>query len=104
MAASAALKSRVRRPNYLNKLTRAEDLIDLFPHNAYVGWSGFTGVGYPKSVSLEVSVLNPSNTTTGKSLQLSPTMSRKMAYKASSSTTFSWVPRPEQKRRTDGHD
>lgn len=48
MAASALLKSRCRRPSYLNKLAKAEDLIDLFPHNSYIGWSGFTGVGYPK--------------------------------------------------------
>lgn len=51
MAASALLKSRVRRPSYLNKLAKAEDLIDLFPHGSYIGWSGFTGVGYPKYVS-----------------------------------------------------
>jgi hypothetical protein len=50
MAASALLKSRVRRPSYLNKLAKAEDLIDLFPHGSYIGWSGFTGVGYPKYV------------------------------------------------------
>lgn len=48
MAASALLKSRVRRPSYLQKLAKAEDLIDLFPNGSYVGWSGFTGVGYPK--------------------------------------------------------
>lgn len=48
MAASALLRSRVRRPSYLQKLAKAEDLIDLFPHNSYIGWSGFTGVGYPK--------------------------------------------------------
>ena len=48
MAASAALKARVRRPSYLKKVAQAEDLIDLFPHNSYIGWSGFTGVGYPK--------------------------------------------------------
>ena len=30
MAASALLKSRCRRPSYLNKLAKAEDLIDLF--------------------------------------------------------------------------
>jgi hypothetical protein len=48
MAASALLKSRVRRPSYLNKLCKAEDLIDVFPHGTYIGWSGFTGVGYPK--------------------------------------------------------
>lgn len=50
MAASALLKSRVRRPSYLNKVAKAEDLIDLFPHGSYIGWSGFTGVGYPKKV------------------------------------------------------
>lgn len=50
MAASALLKSRVRRPSYLTKLAKTEDLIDLFPHGSYVGWSGFTGVGYPKYV------------------------------------------------------
>ena len=52
MSASAALKSRVRRPSYLNRIAQAEDLIELFPHGTYVGWSGFTGVGYPKYVSI----------------------------------------------------
>ena len=52
MSASALLKSRVRRPSYLSKLAKAEDLIDLFPHGTYIGWSGFTGVGYPKYVLL----------------------------------------------------
>lgn len=47
--ASAALKARVRRPSLLNKLVHdASELIPLFPNGAYVGWSGFTGVGYPK--------------------------------------------------------
>jgi acetyl-CoA hydrolase len=55
MAASALLKSRVRRPSYLKKLAKAEDLIDLFPHNSYIGWSGFTGVGYPKSAIPDLS-------------------------------------------------
>ncbi|KAF2094357.1 putative acetyl-CoA hydrolase Ach1 [Rhizodiscina lignyota] len=50
MSASALLRSRVKRPSYLSKLARAEDLIDLFPHGSYIGWSGFTGVGYPKKV------------------------------------------------------
>jgi acetyl-CoA hydrolase len=48
--ASAALKARVRRPSLLNKLAHPEDLIQYFPNGAYVGWSGFTGVGYPKCV------------------------------------------------------
>lgn len=51
MSVSALLKQRVRRPSYLKKLAKAEDLIDLFPHGSYVGWSGFTGVGYPKYVT-----------------------------------------------------
>ncbi|PGH33582.1 acetyl-CoA hydrolase [[Emmonsia] crescens] len=50
MAASALLKSRVRRPSMLSKLAKAEDLIHLFPNGSYIGWSGFTGVGYPKKV------------------------------------------------------
>lgn len=50
MAASALLKSRVRRPSMLSKLSKTSDLIDLFPNGASVGWSGFTGVGYPKYV------------------------------------------------------
>ena len=50
MAASTLLKSRIRRPSLLKKLTSIEhlDLMGLFPHGSYVGWSGFTGVGYPK--------------------------------------------------------
>ncbi|KAJ5511161.1 hypothetical protein LT330_006155 [Penicillium expansum] len=50
MSASALLKSRVRRPSYLKKLAKAEDLIHHFPNGTYIGWSGFTGVGYPKMV------------------------------------------------------
>lgn len=50
MAASAALKARVPRQSYLKKLAKAEDLIDYFPHGSYIGWSGFTGVGYPKKI------------------------------------------------------
>ena len=53
MAASALLKSRVRRPSMLKKLTAIEDLdlVGLFPYGSYVGWSGFTGVGYPKQAA-----------------------------------------------------
>lgn len=51
LTASAALKSRVARPSLLKKLAHPEDLIPLFPNGAYIGWSGFTGVGYPKYVS-----------------------------------------------------
>ncbi|KAI5309320.1 acetyl-CoA hydrolase [Ascosphaera atra] len=48
--ASAVLRSRVRNPALLQKLRKPEELINHFPNNAYVGWSGFTGVGYPKMV------------------------------------------------------
>ncbi|KAK1222830.1 acetyl-CoA hydrolase [Marasmius sp. AFHP31] len=47
---SAALRERVRRPGYLKKLAHPSDLAPLFKNDDYVGigWSGFTGVGYPK--------------------------------------------------------
>lgn len=48
MAALATLKSRVKRPSSLNRFAKPEDLLDHFPNGAYIGWSGFTGVGYPK--------------------------------------------------------
>ncbi|KAI1412341.1 hypothetical protein F5Y13DRAFT_46272 [Hypoxylon sp. FL1857] len=48
--ASAALKARVSRPSMLKKLCRPEDLLHHFPNGAYIGWSGFTGVGYPKKI------------------------------------------------------
>lgn len=48
--ASAALKARVRRPSMLKKLVQPKDLLHHFPNGAYIGWSGFTGVGYPKKM------------------------------------------------------
>ncbi|TFK18005.1 acyl-CoA carboxylate CoA-transferase [Coprinopsis marcescibilis] len=45
---SAALKERVRRPAFLSKLRTADELAPLFNNDDYIGWSGFTGVGYPK--------------------------------------------------------
>jgi hypothetical protein len=54
LQASAALKSRVARPSLLKKLAQPEDLIPLFPNGAYIGWSGFTGVGYPKYVPVPI--------------------------------------------------
>ena len=50
-AASTMLKARVHRPSLLKKLCRPEDLLHHFPDGAYIGWSGFTGVGYPKYVA-----------------------------------------------------
>lgn len=49
-AVSALLKERIRRPSMLKKLCQPEDLLHHFPDGAYIGWSGFTGVGYPKCV------------------------------------------------------
>jgi len=36
----------------LKKLIHIDDLDipGLFPHGSYIGWSGFTGVGYPKLI------------------------------------------------------
>ncbi|KAK0705541.1 hypothetical protein B0H67DRAFT_604335 [Lasiosphaeris hirsuta] len=48
--ASAALMARVKRPVMLKKLCRPEDMLQHFPNGAYIGWSGFTGVGYPKKI------------------------------------------------------
>ncbi|KAG8164027.1 hypothetical protein KVR01_005945 [Diaporthe batatas] len=48
--ASAALKARIRRPSMLNKLCNPEQLLPHFPTGSYIGWSGFTGVGYPKKM------------------------------------------------------
>ncbi|GAA5832285.1 hypothetical protein JCM3766R1_002364 [Sporobolomyces carnicolor] len=47
---SQLLQSRVARPTYLSKLRAAEDLVGAFKDGDYLGWSGFTGVGYPKMV------------------------------------------------------
>ncbi|KAJ3980094.1 acyl-CoA carboxylate CoA-transferase [Lentinula detonsa] len=49
-APSAAVVERVRRPAYLSKVAKAEDLVPLFKNGDYIGWSGFTGVGYPKTL------------------------------------------------------
>ncbi|RDW60778.1 acetyl-CoA hydrolase [Coleophoma cylindrospora] len=66
LAASAALKARVRRPSLLNKLAHPEDLIELFPHGSYIGWSGFTGVGYPKKIPTMLADHVESNNLQGK--------------------------------------
>ncbi|KAI0602440.1 hypothetical protein F4775DRAFT_581728 [Biscogniauxia sp. FL1348] len=48
--ASAALKARIRRPTMLNKLCHPSDMLHHFPNGSAIGWSGFTGVGYPKKI------------------------------------------------------
>jgi acyl CoA:acetate/3-ketoacid CoA transferase alpha subunit len=35
----------------LSKLCQPKDMLHHFPNGAYIGWSGFTGVGYPKYVA-----------------------------------------------------
>ncbi|KAJ7029394.1 hypothetical protein C8F04DRAFT_962960 [Mycena alexandri] len=49
-SASSVLRERVRRPAFLEKLAQPEDLVPLFKNDDYIGWSGFTGVGYPKRI------------------------------------------------------
>ncbi|CAK7265419.1 acetyl-CoA hydrolase [Sporothrix epigloea] len=48
--ASAALKSRIQRASMLAKVCQPQDLLHHFPNGTYIGWSGFTGVGYPKKI------------------------------------------------------
>ncbi|GAA5823341.1 hypothetical protein JCM3770_002365 [Rhodotorula araucariae] len=50
--ASAALRSRVARDSYLSKVASPASLVPLFKNGDYIGWSGFTGVGYPKETPL----------------------------------------------------
>ncbi|GAA6005341.1 hypothetical protein JCM10207_002944 [Rhodosporidiobolus poonsookiae] len=52
LQASEALRSRVARPSYFKKLAKPQDLVPLFQDGDYIGWSGFTGVGYPKETPL----------------------------------------------------
>ncbi|XPS78403.1 Acetyl-CoA hydrolase [Ascochyta lentis] len=66
MSVSAALKARVRRPSYLKKIAKAEDLIHHFPNDAYIGWSGFTGVGYPKKIPIALAEHVEKNNLQGK--------------------------------------
>ncbi|KAK9461410.1 uncharacterized protein V1516DRAFT_707579 [Lipomyces oligophaga] len=49
---SSILKSRVRDPRFLSKLTSAEECIRFFKNGDHVGMSGFTGVGAPKAVPI----------------------------------------------------
>ncbi|KAH9475442.1 Acetyl-CoA hydrolase [Psilocybe cubensis] len=58
--ASAALRKRVRRPALLKRLMTAEELAPLFNNDDYIGWSGFTNVGYPKTVPTDRAAVPPS--------------------------------------------
>ncbi|CAN6644271.1 acetyl-CoA hydrolase [Trichomonascus vanleenenianus] len=63
---SAILKSRIRAPSFLSKVKTAEELIPLFKHGQYIGWSGFTGVGGPKVVPSALSKHVEENNLKGK--------------------------------------
>ncbi|KAL9642079.1 hypothetical protein ABK040_004128 [Willaertia magna] len=63
---SAALKSRVHRASLLKKVAKAEDLIPLFQNGQYLGWSGFTGVGYPKEIPVALANHVEKNNLQGK--------------------------------------
>jgi len=46
---SEAIKERIRLPSMLEKVTyNADDITQHVFNDMYMGWSGFTGVGYPK--------------------------------------------------------
>jgi len=48
---SEAIKERIRMPSMLNKVTYdADEVTKHCFNNMHMGWSGFTGVGYPKVV------------------------------------------------------
>lgn len=63
---SSALRQRIRRPAFLNKLCRPEDLIPFFKDGMYMGWSGFTGVGYPKVIPVALADHVEKNNLQGK--------------------------------------
>ncbi|CAG8492047.1 1762_t:CDS:10, partial [Scutellospora calospora] len=63
-----AIKSRVRRPSLFTKLTTVEDIINsgFFKDGMRMGWSGFTGVGYPKVIPLALAEYVEKNNLQGK--------------------------------------
>jgi len=67
--ASAALKQRIRNPALLKKLCKPEDMMQHFPNGAYIGWSGFTGVGYPKYATPSSKQHSSATTTTNDSIK-----------------------------------
>ncbi|KAF1804602.1 hypothetical protein V8B55DRAFT_1498873 [Mucor lusitanicus] len=63
---SAALKSRVRRPALLEKVMKPEETLKFFKGGQYLGWSGFTGVGYPKMIPVALADHVEKNNLQGK--------------------------------------
>lgn len=52
---SSILAQRIKNKSLLSKVVpSAHDLVPLFHHGQWLGWSGFTGVGYPKMVPLAI--------------------------------------------------
>ncbi|CAG8735837.1 4478_t:CDS:2, partial [Cetraspora pellucida] len=62
------IKSRVRRPSLFSKLTTIDDVIDsgFFKDGMRMGWSGFTGVGYPKVTPIALAEHVEKNNLQGK--------------------------------------
>ncbi|CAG8483228.1 10861_t:CDS:10 [Acaulospora morrowiae] len=65
---SETLKQRVRRPSLFSKLTTVDDLINsgFFKDGMRMGWSGFTGVGYPKITPIALAEYVEKNNLQGK--------------------------------------
>ncbi|RIA97589.1 acetyl-CoA hydrolase [Glomus cerebriforme] len=62
------LKARIRRPSLFSKLTTVDDLIatGFFKNGMRMGWSGFTGVGYPKITPIALAEYVEKNNLQGK--------------------------------------
>src|SRR5690348_14120509 len=54
MNLSKLLQDRVRRKSLLSKVVEPDSLIPFFKNGMYMGWSGFTGVGYPKVMPVKL--------------------------------------------------
>jgi len=63
---SSEFFNRVRRKSLHSKVTNAENLIPLFKDGMYLGWSGFTGVGYPKIMPIALADHVENNNLQGK--------------------------------------
>eukprot|EP00761_Pharyngomonas_kirbyi_P012283 gb/GECH01012310.1/.p1 GENE.gb/GECH01012310.1/~~gb/GECH01012310.1/.p1 ORF type:complete len:523 (+),score=160.43 gb/GECH01012310.1/:1-1569(+) len=62
----SGLSGRVRNPSLLKKVTTPDNLINRFEDGMYLGWSGFTGVGYPKALPVALADHVEENNLEGK--------------------------------------
>ncbi|KAL0487196.1 acetyl-CoA hydrolase [Acrasis kona] len=63
----STLASRVRRPSLMSKVVKdPTTLLPLFEDGMYMGWSGFTGVGYPKIIPIMLAEHVEQNNLQGK--------------------------------------